>query len=114
MRPSSAKAKGRSGQQEVRDLLLARHPQLKPDDIRSTSMGCDGEDLLLSPYAREFYPWCIEIKRKKSIAACRFMEQAESHGDYVPVAIFREDRGEWYAMVTLDYLLNLEADRKNS
>lgn len=101
----SNKNKGRKAQQEVRDLLLEAFPELEKDDIRSTSMGCGGEDLQLSPAARKILPFNIEIKHKQSIAACRFMEQAQEHGQHEPVAIFREDRGPWYVCVSIDYFL---------
>ena len=110
MRPQSAKGKGRAAQQEVRDMLLAASPFLYPDDIKSTSMGAGGEDILLSPAARKMYPWAIEVKHKKSIAACRFMDQAREHvgsHNYRPVAFFRENRGKWYACIEADYLMEL-------
>ena len=54
MKTRSAKQKGRRLQQNVRDLLLeALSEYLEEDDIRSTSMGAPGEDLLLSPLARK-------------------------------------------------------------
>lgn len=108
MKTSSNKAKGRTGQQAIRDLILSVFPELEADDVRSTSMGSSGEDLLLSPAARKLLPWNIEVKRKKKIAACRFMDQAKSHGNYKPVAFFREDHGPWYACVDARYLLELK------
>ena len=45
----SAKAKGRNGQQEVRDRLLETFPEFELDDIKSTTMGDTGEDIQLSP-----------------------------------------------------------------
>ncbi len=53
MKPSSAKAKGRKFQQDIRDMMLDLAPSLEKDDIRSTSMGAGGEDLQLSPAARK-------------------------------------------------------------
>ena len=50
---SSSKAKGRLGQQEVRDKILKTFPELEPDDVRSTAMGQSGEDIQLSPRARK-------------------------------------------------------------
>ncbi len=52
----NAKAKGRLGQQEVRDKLLETFPDLEPDDIKSTVMGDSGEDIQLSPAARKIIP----------------------------------------------------------
>ena len=103
----SAKNKGRTGQKEVQQLLLTYFPTLEADDCRSNPMGSDGEDILLSPAARKLLPWNIEVKRKKKIGAVRFMEQANHHGAFKSVAIFREDRGVWYACIEAEYLLEL-------
>ena len=62
----NAKAKGRLGQQEVRDKLLETFPDLEPDDIKSTVMGDSGEDIQLSPAARRIIPLTIEVKRRKN------------------------------------------------
>jgi hypothetical protein len=73
MKPRSAKAKGRRFQQEVRDALLSNFPFLEPDDIRSTSMGASGEDILLSPAARRVYPYSIAIPLDHFIELTDFM-----------------------------------------
>ncbi len=62
MRTSSAKAKGRRLQQKVRDLILETFSELEEDDVRSTSMGASGEDVLLSPLARKKFPFSVECK----------------------------------------------------
>ncbi len=51
MTPAAAKQKGRKFQQDIRDLLLKHFTALTTRDIRSTSMGADGEDLQLSETA---------------------------------------------------------------
>jgi len=48
----AAKAKGRLGQQEIRDRLLETFPEFEPDDIKSTTMGDTGCDVQLSPAAK--------------------------------------------------------------
>lgn len=105
MNPRSNKNKGRKGQQEIQQLILKICPELHPDDCRSNPMGSDGEDILLSPAARKLLPWNIEVKRKKRIGACRFMEQASGHGGHQPVAFFREDHGEWFACISAEKLI---------
>jgi hypothetical protein len=62
----AAKAKGRGGQNEIRDKLLETFPEFEPDDIKSTTMGDTGEDIQLSPAARKKIPITIEVKRRKS------------------------------------------------
>lgn len=102
------KTKGKKGQNDVRDILLSKFPSLDADDIISNPMGNQGEDLLLSPKARGVIPWNIEVKRKKKIAAAGYLDQARQHGPHEPVAIFRQDhQKKWYAIVELDYLLEL-------
>lgn len=109
----AAKGKGRLGQNEIRDMLLADSFTLEPDDIRSTTMGDSGEDILLSPAAREAFPWNIEVKRRKKFSMSTYMKQAIGHGDYEPVLFFREDRGEWYACIKAEYLLKLNKGKYN-
>ena len=57
MKTASAKAKGRNLQKWVASKLLDAAKALEPDDIKSTSMGAGGEDVMLSPAARKIYPW---------------------------------------------------------
>lgn len=73
MKTSSAKAKGRKLQQHVRDVLLEAFPTLEPDDVKSTSMGAQGEDVQLSPAARKLMPIAVETKARNSIAACKVL-----------------------------------------
>jgi len=107
MKPQSAKAKGRKLQQYVRDKML-KLAQLHVDEIRSTSMGAGGEDVLLSPTARACYPVSIECKSKKAFAVYKDYAQAEANaGNWEPVLIIKQDRSKPLAVVDLDYLLHL-------
>ena len=49
----SSKAKGRRLQNLVRDLLRKKFHHLEDDDIKSATMGIGGEDIVLSPRARD-------------------------------------------------------------
>lgn len=79
MKPASAKAKGRTFQQKVRDLVLETFPQLEPDDVRSTGMGQNGEDLQLSPAARRLFPYSVECKSLAKVAVYTHLEQAKAN-----------------------------------
>ncbi len=83
----TAKAKGRLGQNEIRDKILETFPDLEPDDVRSTTMGDTGEDIQLSPAARKKIPITIEVKRRKSAlkTVYDYIEQAEAHGKGCPL-----------------------------
>lgn len=109
MRPQSAKAKGRRFQQWVRDALLEAAIWLEPDDIRSTSMGASGEDLLLSPRAREIYPISVECKNQESVSIWKSMEQAEANAGegHIPVLFFKRNRSQEYACLPAKDLIHL-------
>jgi hypothetical protein len=83
MKTSSCKAKGRLGQQEVVKILLEHGKDLNEDDIRSTPMGSQGEDVLLSYAARRVFPWNIEVKRGKAFNLVKACKQAEARSKAV-------------------------------
>jgi len=105
----AAKAKGRGGQNEIRDKLLQTFPEFEPDDIKSTTMGDTGEDIRLSPAARKKIPITIEVKRRKSgmKMAYDYIEQASKHGKGEPVVFFRADRKDWITMISIDHYMEL-------
>jgi hypothetical protein len=105
----SAKAKGRLGQQEVRDKLLETFPDLHPDDIKSTVMGDSGEDIQLSPAARKIIPLSIEVKRRKNDlrTVYNYIDQASSHKGGEPVVFYRSDRKPWVVMIGMEHYMNL-------
>ena len=110
MKTSSCKQKGRRLQQQVRDTLLSWAVDLEPDDIRSTSMGAPGEDLLLSPRARVVYPYAFEIKNVEKLNVWAAYEQAKTHAagkDLIPLLIFSRNRAEPMVCLKLEEFLKL-------
>jgi hypothetical protein len=106
MRPQSAKAKGRRFQQFVRDLLLRAAESLEEDDIRSTSMGASGEDILFSPAARKIYPYSIECKNVERLNIWDAIKQAKDNcKKYIPMVIFKKNNHEaWVAIPLSDFM----------
>lgn len=109
IKPSSAKAKGRRHQQWVRDKILETFPSLESDDCRSTSMGANGEDILMSPAARKLFPYSVECKALKSISVYKFMEQAEANcpDKAEPIAIIKADRQRPLAVIDAEHFFTL-------
>ena len=66
MKPQSAKSKGRRFQQEIRDSIKQTFEFLRDNDVISTSMGCGGEDIVLSPLAESVFPFSVECKMWRS------------------------------------------------
>lgn len=101
---ASAKAKARNLQKWVRDLLLSLAPTLEADDIKSTAMGSQGEDIQLSPAARKIFPVSIECKARKSLKTLYDMyAQAQSQGKGEPVVVIKQDRSKPLAIVDAEY-----------
>lgn len=112
MTPASAKMKGRLLQQCVRDKLYEAFPSLKDGDVRSTSMGAGGVDVLLSPAARKLFPYKIETKSLARIAVYTLYKQAESHKDpSEPLLIIKQNRSKPLAVVDLDYFISLHKEQ---
>ena len=109
MKTSSAKAKGRALQQWVRDLLLSLSSSLHKDDVRSTSMGAGGEDVLLSPAARSLFPVSIECKNLARFAGYTLYDQAVANcpDGNEPVVVVKANRRSPLVMVDAEYYFKL-------
>lgn len=107
LKPSSAKAKGRTFQQWVQKHILTTFLTLEPDDVKSTSMGAGGEDVQLSPAARKLVPYQIECKSKATSQIHTYYEQAASHGDHEPLVLVKQDRKKPLAVVDAVHFFQL-------
>ena len=107
--PRTAKAKGRRLQQLVVKKLLLLLPGVQPDDIQSRSMGANGEDVMLSPYARSIFPYSVECKNQEKLNLWKAWEQTQGNAeDYQPLLIVGKNNTKPLAVVDLDYFLNLQ------
>ena len=111
MKTQSAKAKGRKLQQMVRDLILEAFPSLEPDDVRSTSMGCSGEDLQLSPAARRLFPYSVEAKNVEKLNVWGAYEQAVANsGEHEPLLVMKKNRKKPLVVLDLEAFIELLKD----
>ena len=106
MKPSSAKAKGRRLQDEVRKAILSTFPNLEEDDVKCAIMGESGEDIHFSPVARLAVPFSIECKNQESLNIWKALAQAEGHG-HPPVVVFKRNHSETFAALKFSDLLIL-------
>jgi hypothetical protein len=109
LKTSSRKAKGRKLQQWARDKILEIFPRLKPADVLSTSMGANGEDLLLSTAARRKLPLSFECKNLAKFVGYTYMKQAEANApkNTQPVVIIKANREQPLAIIDAEYFLRL-------
>jgi len=95
--------KGKRGEREVVQVMQslgwteARRSRQSDGAVDPDVAGCD--------------PLWIEVKRRKSIAACRFMDQCDEDTKKdphrLPLVFMREDGGEWLVTVKADQLFQL-------
>jgi hypothetical protein len=111
MKPSSAKNKGATYQRWVRDKILEYFPSLEPDDVKSTSMGAGGEDVLLSPAARKLFPYTIECKSRARIAVYEWYTQAKGHKDHEPLVFIKANRLEPLVIMSAEHFIKLLGDK---
>lgn len=108
MKTSSAKAKGRKLQQEVRDVILESFPKLEPDDVVSTSMGASGTDIKLSPAAKKVFPYSVEAKCQESLSIWAALEQAKRNaGTQTPLLVFKRNRSDTFVAIPLSHFMSL-------
>jgi hypothetical protein len=119
MTGKSAKAKGRRLQDRLCDDIVATFPQLirgkansdDPCDIKPARIGEAGMDVkLLTPLARELFPYACEAKCRESVNIWKAILQAESNvkvGLTALVAIWRNLMPEPYIAIPLSKFLEL-------
>jgi hypothetical protein len=107
MKTQSKKAKGRLLQQLVRDKIIEQFPMLTLNDVRSTSMGASGEDVLLSETALKKFPYYVECKSRDKIAVYNFYEQAYNDKDLEPLVVIKGNRKNPLVVVDLDHFMEI-------
>jgi len=100
MKIRSAKNKGRRLQNTVKKLILENWNQLEPDDVRSTSMGVNGEDIQLSPAARKLFPFSVECKNQENLNLYSAINQSEynSRINIIPVLIIKKNHKDIFSI----------------
>lgn len=76
MKSQSRKAKGRELQKKIAEFLTNLF-SWKEGDCESRPMGSGGVDLMMSPKARDDFPFSIESKNWKKFPSAPALEQAD-------------------------------------
>jgi hypothetical protein len=104
IKPSSAKAKGRTFQQAIRDDLrkLAAPYGLEDADCESRGMGQNGEDIILSPAYRRLLNLDIECKSvQKLVVPTTFFEHYGKYKAKPSLKLLTHKRNRQEPLVTL-------------
>lgn len=107
MNTQSGKAKGRRLQQWVMNQILDRFTSLKDDDVTSRSMGCGGEDVLLSPKARAKFPFSVECKNTERLNLYKAYDQCIDNSKelHEPLLIVKKNHHKPLAVVDAEYFI---------
>jgi hypothetical protein len=108
MKPSSAKGKGRRLQNYLRDKLYDYFPSLRMGDVKTAVMGESGEDIILSPAARDLIPFSFECKNQERLNIWESLSQSEDNcGEYTPAVVFKRNRTKTYIALELEEFLKI-------
>lgn len=114
MKPQSAKAKGRSGAKEVKQLLV-EHLGCAEEDIAVRSSGANGEDLILAAAARALFPFSPEIKRVEKLNIWEALAQAKANaGQHTPILLFRRNRSQWFVALETEAFLDIVREARGT
>ncbi len=120
MKPQSCKAKGRRLQQFIVQELLKLYPHLTADDIRSTSMGANGEDVQLSQAARIVLPYSFEAKNQERLNVWSAIEQSRENAPSTtePIVVLKKNASQPYVVISWNlfkkFLKNPAEDKSNA
>lgn len=107
MKTAVAKAKGRRLQQWIRDLLIVVF-DTHPDDVRSQSMGCGGEDVPMADSVRQKFPYSIEAKNQERVNIWSSYDQAKQNcGEHEALLIIKKNHRKPLAVVDAEYFIKL-------
>tara|TARA_R100001594_G_scaffold150009_1_gene209607 strand:- start:426 stop:773 length:348 start_codon:yes stop_codon:yes gene_type:complete len=108
MKPSSRKGKGRRLQNFLRDKIYDYFPSLREGDVKTAVMGESGEDIILSPAARDLIPFSFECKNQERLNIWESLSQAEDNcGNHTPAVVFKRNRTKTYIALELDEFLTI-------
>ena len=108
MKPSSAKGKGRRLQNFLKEKIYEYFPTLRNGDVKTAVMGESGEDIILSPAARDLIPYSFECKNQERLNIWESLSQAEDNsGEYTPAVVFKRNRTKTYIALELEEFLKI-------
>ena len=112
MKPSSRKGKGRRLQNFLKEKLYNYFPTLREGDVKTAVMGESGEDIILSPAARDLIPFSFECKNQERLNIWESLSQSEQNCDkYTPAVVFKRNRSKTYIALELEEFLQIIGEK---
>lgn len=106
---AAAKAKGRRAVDEVIDLIYKRFFHIiDKEDVMRPAGSQPGEDVWLSPEARKYFPFSVEVKWHENLNIWAALKQAEKNaGDHIPLVFFRRSHTKMYVTLPAEDFLRI-------
>ena len=101
----------------MRDMLRDIYtPQLHEDDIKSQTMGMTGEDIVLSPAARELIPFSFECKNVERLQMWQAIDQCETnkHEHSSTAVVFKKNGKEPFIAIPFRVFCDMLAHEFNT
>ena len=96
----------------MREKIYEYFPSLREGDVKTAVMGESGEDIILSPAARDLIPYSFECKNQERLNVWESLSQAEDNsGDYTPLLVFKRNRTKTYIAFELEEFLKLIGEK---
>ena len=76
--------------------------------MKTAVMGESGEDIILSPAARDLIPFSFECKNQERLNIWESLSQSEQNcGEYTPAVVFKRNRTKTYIALELEEFLKI-------
>ena len=108
MKNKSRQNKARYLQNLVKDRIV-RTFRLAPDDIRTSTVGENGEDIkLLTITAKRVFPYSTECKNsEQNKTLYKHFRQSKKHNHRTPLLVIKMNKQKPLAVITLDHFFEL-------
>lgn len=105
IKPATCRAKGKSNEKAIAELLAKRF-DLDVEDFFSCRSGQKERDIQLSKEAKRVFPFHVEAKHVNSLNIWDALNQAETEASgLTPVVVFKRDRSERYIVLNFETFL---------
>ena len=76
--------------------------------MKTAVMGESGEDIILSPAARDLIPFSFECKNQERLNIWESLSQAEENAEnYIAAVVFKRNRTKTYITIELEEFLKI-------
>ena len=83
--------------------------------MKTAVMGESGEDIILSPAARDLIPFSFECKNQERLNIWESLSQSEQNCDkYIPAVVFKRNRSKTYIALELEEFLKIIGEQNGN